>query len=257
VNKLLTVNRYFKTSEIAKAVGVHPNTVRLYEEMEFLPPVPRNDKGYRLYTNEHLEQMRLARIALRCEFLQGNIRKRAVDIVKVSARGDMREALKKAYEYLAHIKEERAKAEEALELARKWIDGALSVEPGLYFKRTDVAKLINVSIDVLRNWERNGLITIPRSCNNYRVYGSKEINRLKIIYTLRSANYSMMAVLRMMNYIDKGKKEDVLGVIDTPLPEEDVVSATDRWITTLTETEADAKAVIQQLKKMATIKCKN
>jgi len=32
--------RYMRTSDIAKAVGVHPNTVRLYEEWGFLPPIP-------------------------------------------------------------------------------------------------------------------------------------------------------------------------------------------------------------------------
>lgn len=43
--------RYLRTSDIAKAVGVHPNTVRLYEEWGFLPPIPRNLSGYRLFTD--------------------------------------------------------------------------------------------------------------------------------------------------------------------------------------------------------------
>jgi hypothetical protein len=30
-----------KTSDIAKALGVHVNTVRLYEEAGFLPAIPR------------------------------------------------------------------------------------------------------------------------------------------------------------------------------------------------------------------------
>jgi DNA-binding transcriptional MerR regulator len=54
-----------RTSEIAKAVGVHPNTVRLYEEWGFLPPVRRNASGYRLFTEAHLDQMRLAWTARR------------------------------------------------------------------------------------------------------------------------------------------------------------------------------------------------
>lgn len=252
MNNLNTGNRHLKTSEIAKAVGVHPNTVRLYEDWGFLQPVMRSKKGYRLYTLKHLEQMRLARIALRCEFIEGNIRERAAAIVRAAANEKYKEALKKADEYLLHIKEERAKAEEALVLSQKWINDGRpdDSDSGVYYKRTDVAKLLDVSIDVLRNWERNGLLRIPRSSNNYRVYGSQEINRLKIIRTLRSANYSMMAILRMMKYIDTGKREDVRGIINTPLPEEDIISATDRWISTLTETEADAKEVIIQLNKM-------
>jgi GntR family transcriptional regulator/MocR family aminotransferase len=56
--------RYMRTSDIAKAVGVHPNTVRLYEEWGFLPPIPRSPSGYRQFTQAHLDQMRLARTAL-------------------------------------------------------------------------------------------------------------------------------------------------------------------------------------------------
>ncbi len=55
--------KYLRTSDIARAVGVHPNTVRLYEAWGFLPPVPRSPKGYRLYTGTHLDIMRLARTA--------------------------------------------------------------------------------------------------------------------------------------------------------------------------------------------------
>ncbi|MCG8502188.1 MAG: MerR family transcriptional regulator [Firmicutes bacterium] len=239
-----------KTSEIAKAVGVHPNTVRLYEQWGLLQPVPRNKNGYRHYTEEHLEQMRLARMALRCEFTEGKIRERAAAIVKAAAFGHFDEALEKAREYLSHIKNERTKAEEALELCQKWVKGELPEDSGVYFRRSDVAERLDVSIDVLRNWERNGLIDIPRTDNNYRIYGSKEMSRLKIIRTLRSAHYSMMAILRMMNRVDMGQKRDVRGILDTPLPGEDIVSATDRWISTLTETESDAKEVIIQLKKM-------
>ena len=54
-------SRTLRTSDIAKAVGVHPNTVRLYEEWGFLPPIPRSPSGYRLFTGAHLDQMRLAR----------------------------------------------------------------------------------------------------------------------------------------------------------------------------------------------------
>ena len=56
--------RYLRTSDVARAVGVHPNTVRRYEEWGFLPPIPRTASGYRQFTQAHLEQMRLARLAL-------------------------------------------------------------------------------------------------------------------------------------------------------------------------------------------------
>ena len=243
--------KYYMTSEIAKLVCVHPNTVRLYEKWRLLQPVSRNCKGYRLYTEDHLEQMRLARIALRCDFIEGNIRNLATVIVKTAAQGELQKALNMSYDYIIHIQNELTKAEEALEIIYKGLKDEVKVEEETYIKRKDVANLLNISIDVLRNWERNGLIKVPRSPNNnYRVYGGYEIRRLKVINTLRNANYSMMSILRMFKHIDEGKLSDVKVIIDTPSPEEDIISATDKWITTLLEAIENADEVIVQLKMM-------
>ncbi len=56
-------------------------STRLYEEWGLLMPVPRDENGYRRYSQAHLEQMRLARYALRCEFAAGKIREKATAIL--------------------------------------------------------------------------------------------------------------------------------------------------------------------------------
>src|SRR4030043_2347281 len=114
--------KYYKTSEVAKAAGVHPNAVRLYEALGLLQPVRRGNNNYRLYTLAHMEQMRLARIALRRGFVEGNIRKRAISIIKTAAKGNLKLALEEAYEYLTHIKNEQSKAYEALIILQKWMN---------------------------------------------------------------------------------------------------------------------------------------
>ncbi len=60
-----------RTVDLARAVGVHPNTVRLYEQWGFIAPVPRSRSGYRQFTEQHLDQMRLARTALQWPYPGG------------------------------------------------------------------------------------------------------------------------------------------------------------------------------------------
>ena len=57
----------YRTSEIAKQAGLHPNTIRFYEEIGFLTKPVRSPNGYRVYTPLHLEQVQLIRLALRAE----------------------------------------------------------------------------------------------------------------------------------------------------------------------------------------------
>ncbi len=89
---------YLRTSEIATAVGVHPNTVRLYEEWSLLPPIPRTPSGYRMFNESHLDQMRLARLAMSFTWMGGAIRKTAYEMVYCGAEDDLGGALEVAYQ---------------------------------------------------------------------------------------------------------------------------------------------------------------
>jgi DNA-binding transcriptional MerR regulator len=232
----MTELKYYKTSEVAKAAGVHPNTLRLYEALGLLQPARRGANNYRLYTLAHMEQMCLSRIALRHGFVEGNIRKRAISIIKTAAKGNLKLALEEAYEYLTHIKNEQSKTYEALLILQKWMNKKSEpVTTDVFLGRGDASRLLGVSIDALRNWERNRLLDVPRNNENgYRLYGSREIDRAKVIRTLRTANYSMMAILRMLKAIDTNIREpDIFKIVSTSQPDEDMVYATDRWILTL------------------------
>ncbi|MBN1993329.1 MAG: MerR family transcriptional regulator [Anaerolineae bacterium] len=243
--------RYLRTSEVAQAVEVHPNTVRLYEEWGLLPPIPRTPSGYRQFTQAHLEQMRLARLAFEGPWHGRRIRKSIVAVVKQAASGDVAGARVMADEHLALVRSERAQAEAAADFLERWAQGA--VEPVLIepLQIRVVAQLLNVTTDMLRNWERNGLIKIPRDPNNgYRLYAAAEIGRLRVIRLLRSAGYSTMAILRMMLYFDQGQRDGLREALDTPRPDEDIVFAADRWLSTLAEAEEQAMNIIAQLDEM-------
>jgi DNA-binding transcriptional MerR regulator len=109
--------------------------------------------------------------------------------------------------------------------------------------------MLGITIDVLRDWERNGLLSVPRSQNGHRIYGLQEMNRLKIIRTLRNAHYSIMSILRMLNRLDQGER-NIRAAIDTPGEEEDIVCAADRYITALNMAGNDAREMLEMLEDM-------
>jgi hypothetical protein len=153
---------HLRTSDIAKAVGVHPNTVRLYEEWGFLPPIPRGPSRYRLFTEDHLDQMRLARTILGDPWPGRYLRRSAVALVRQAAAGDLGGALEGAYDHLALVQAERAQAEAAGEFLERWAQGVVadaSVEP---LRIGQAEEVLAVTTDTLRSWERNGLIQVPR-----------------------------------------------------------------------------------------------
>ena len=164
------VRKYLRTSEIANAVGCHPNTVRLYADWGYIPQVKRSKSNYRLFTDNHLEHMKLARISFGGNYPGRTLRRSATSVVKKAAAGDLGGAIELAYSHLALVEFEQAQADMAATLLERWSQGIVTdvaVGPRLI---GETAAILNVTKDLLRNWENNGLIEVPRAVNGYRVY---------------------------------------------------------------------------------------
>ena len=95
-------------------IGVHPNTIRFYEDMGLIPKPEREPNGYRIYTRRHLLQLQLLRIAFKAEILSANLRREAIDIVKAAASGEIAVAAQKTRFYRSHIEDEIVRAREAI-----------------------------------------------------------------------------------------------------------------------------------------------
>ena len=242
----------YKTSEVAAMIGIHPNTVRLYEKLELIPKPERLPNGYRVFTDYHIEQFKLARIAFEVEVLQNGLRKKIIKVVKLSAQGEFAEAITCTNEYINQIKQEQKNAEEAIDISRKILSGIDVEENDISFTRKQAADYLKVTIDTLRNWEMNGLHIVKRKQNGYRVYTESDINRLKIIRTLRCANYSLSAILRMMNAILESKEIDIRDIIDKPQKDEDIITSCDRLLTSLNNAEKNAQSMLKHLEFMKT-----
>ncbi len=48
----------FMVSEVAKAVGINPQTLYFYERIGLIPPPQRTEAGYRLFREEDVERLR-------------------------------------------------------------------------------------------------------------------------------------------------------------------------------------------------------
>ena len=239
----------YTTTEVAKIIGIHSNTVRMYEEWGLIPQAERKSNGYRVFTDFHIEQLRLARIALKIEVLQNGLRKKVVEIIKFSANRDFDKALMFAEEYRSQIQQEKKNAEEAIGIAKQILVGK-SAEQAFFLKRKEVSEYLEISIDTLRNWERNGLLKVKRKQNGYRAYSGDDIERLKMIRTLRLANYSLEAILRMLNALEHNPQIDMKQVLNTPQADEDIVSVCDRLIVSLNDAEENAEKMITILLEM-------
>jgi DNA-binding transcriptional MerR regulator len=240
----------YMTSEVARRSGIHPNTVRLYEKLELIPQPERKKNGYRVFTEWHMEQIKLIRIALRVEVLQNGLRKQAVEIIKTSARGDFSRAICLAEHYLQQIRKEQQNAEEAITITEKLLAGDSQETGTLFLTRKEAAAYLRLSIDALRNWEMNGLLAVKRKQNGYRVYTDEDIRRLKIIRSLRCANYSLSAVLRMLNTLSQNPEADIRHVIDTPKENDDIISVCDKLLTSLYLAEQNAIEMLTLLENM-------
>lgn len=98
-----------------------------------------------------------------------------------------------------------------------------------------IAKIAGLHPNTVRMYEEWGLIQKPeRKANGYRVYDSGDINRLKIIRSLRCSNYSLSAILRLLNRYDSGMGgNNILDILNTPDKGEDIVSVCDKLVVSL------------------------
>lgn len=241
-----TIENAYTTSQIAKIIGVHPNTVRMYEELRLIPKPLRKTNGYRIFGDVHIDQFRLARTAFQIELLQSGLRKRMIEVVKLSAKGQYEDAIDLTNTYIYIAESEIANANEAVAITNTFLKSSFEETTAL-LRRKEVSAVLGITIDTLRSWEMNGLLKIKRKENGYRVYDSEDIKKLKIIRSLRCANYSLSAILRMMNAIFQNENADTKQVLNTPNGNEDIVSVCDKLIVSLNVAKKNAESIINLL----------
>lgn len=192
------------TSAAAKAAEIHPNTLRWYEETGRLPPIPRTPAGYRMFTPQLVLHARIVSLCHRMAWIDGPIRRQSLSIIAACRNQSLTEGAALTRRLIGFLKREELLARDALEVLRRWHRGKhreTSLEHLL--RHSEAARLLELGADQIRNWERNGLILIPRDpVNGYRIFGSEDIDRLRVIRLCRTAGYSLTAIVRLLQAVD-------------------------------------------------------
>lgn len=221
----------------------------MYEDLELIPKPLRRPNGYRIFTDIHVDQFRLARTAFQIEVLQNGLRNNIIDVVKLSADKQYDEAIKLTHRYIQTVSGEITNANEAVDITKILLQ-RFAQENTVFLKRKEVSSALGITMDTLRNWEMNGLLKVKRSENSYRVYSNKDIQELKIIKSLRCANYSLSAILRMINSLTHNPEANIDQLLNTPNARENIVSVCDQLIVSLNIAKENAEIIIDLLREM-------
>jgi DNA-binding transcriptional MerR regulator len=193
----------YRTIDIARELGIHVNTVRLYEQIGLISDAPRTAKGYRIFSEKHLYQIKIARLIVHGIWPGKTIRRSCMKIVSAMKEWDLNAAYQYVRDYIETINEEYNKALTAVKILENWGNKVYASSSGKTYNRKQTAAIIGASPEVLRNWERRGLIKVPQKASK-REYSSLEIERLRVIYVMLQSNYKMVEISESLELYDEG-----------------------------------------------------
>lgn len=221
----------YSPKKVATLVGVHPNTVRRYEQLGFISPARRKANGYRAYGDEHIVQMHISRKIFGHPFTTSAIRAAGCAVLYAMASREYTLARAQAAAYRKTIEAEIAKATLAEEIVNMWATqssaGASPSGAAHRLTRVETAQLLGTTVESIRNWERNGLVQSECSPSGHRVYDAQALETMHVIYMLRQAGYSMSAIHRSLDAMQRGDRP--ASGLAAPTTTEDIIWVGDRW----------------------------
>lgn len=241
----------YRTSEVAKIIGLHPNTIRKYEVWELIPKPKREANGYRIYTDFHIDLIKLSRKAFQIELLHANLRRTMIALIKAAAKKDFPQAFAKLALYQQIVAAELEKAQKAAEISGQLLAHKAFPPVTRNYSRKAVAELLGLTVDSLRNWELNGLLHPKRRANGQRFYTDQELQLIQVIQTLRDAKYSLEAILRMLNEAAENPEIVIVETLNQPNQEAEIISVCDQLITSLKQGMQNAQEIHGLLEELA------
>ncbi|SKC73518.1 MerR family transcriptional regulator [Maledivibacter halophilus] len=226
--------KFFSTSELAKMYNLHPNTIRLYEHLGYISLAQRKDNNYRIFTELHVLQVKICRCIYGYPFFNKRIRDAGNKIMWASGKQQWDKGEYYTREYIELIKHEIKIANNTANILKVWAIKKCNNQnllDGNFFSRRQIAAFFGVTVETIRNWERNYLIYSDNTGQfGEKLYSQSMFKRIQVIYMLRQAGYSIAAIHSSLLMLNTGNPEMIIIALNTPSIENDIISVGDRWI---------------------------
>lgn len=231
---MIRSNEFFSTSQLAEMFDLHPNTIRLYEHLGYISPAQRKNNNYRSFTKLHVLQVKICRCIYGYPFFNKRIRDTGNKIMWASGKRQWDKGEYYTKEYIELIKHEIEIANNTAAMLKVWTIKKFNNQNFLdenSFSRRQVAELFRITVETVRNWERNDLIHSDDTGKfGEKLYSQAMFKRIQVIYMLRQAGYSVVAIHNSLKTLDTGDLDMIITALDTPPTENDIISVGDRWI---------------------------
>ncbi|MGC6769955.1 MerR family transcriptional regulator [Enterococcus sp. LJL128] len=243
----------YTTAQLAKLYNIHPNTIRLYEHSGYISTADRKGNNYRMFTDIHVQQLKICRCIFGYPYTNRSLRKAGIAVMTLSAEKNWNAGIKAAARYLCLINQEIVLAQSTAKALQDWAvaskDQSLTAaEPSL--SRKKLANYLGVTVETIRNWERNRLIfSAGIGRKKETLYAENDLDRIKIINMLIRVGYSIAAIHRSLSMNDQGEVLSVSTALNNPEYDE-LVSAGDRWLYELTRLGEAAQFIIPAFEEM-------
>jgi DNA-binding transcriptional MerR regulator len=202
--------------DLARAVGVSPQTIRVYERVGFLPPAERTPTGQRRFGPRHMQAVQAARA-----MIAGYGWDRALEIMRAAHQGDMADMLTRVDALHADLARRREALDEVLVALRTLhrMEGEQEVPAPARCGQSaltvgEAARQVGVRPSAIRFWETQGLLQPERDrCSRYRRYRPEQLRRLQMIVLLRNGGYGFEAIHSVLAELSAGKPEQALAAL--------------------------------------------
>ncbi len=246
----------YTTIELAQIYHIHPNTIRLYERLNYISIPQRADNNYRIFTELHILQIKICRCIFGYPFTNKNIRNAGNEVMWASSNQEWNIGRQNAERYIGIIEQEIKIAHRTAIILNQWantVNQQKNSDNKNYLSRKEVADRYSVTVEAVRNWERNRLIfSVKKGEKGEQLYSRTDLDRISIIYMLIQAGFSVAAIQRSLTMYENGHPNEIVTALNNPKYEE-LVSVGDRWIHELERLNKAAQTIPSIFDELATL----